>query len=64
MEQIMSDTFEGCAGNADLAAAITKAFDEASKQHGPGFSWNLVALRGSHKIVPYEVGVTIKVAKH
>ena len=60
----MTDTFEGCDSDADLAAAITKAVDEASKQHGPGFSWNLVALRGSDKIVPYEVGVTIKVAMH
>ncbi len=60
----MSDTFEGYAGDVDLAAAMMKAFDEASKQHGPGFSWNLVALRGSDKIVPYEVGVTIKVAMH
>mgnify|MGYP001546689549 CR=1 FL=1 len=60
----MTDTFEGCASDADLAAAITKAVDEASKQQGPGFSWNLVALRGSRGIVPHEVGVMIKVAKH
>jgi hypothetical protein len=37
MEQIMSDTFEGYAGDVDLAAAMMKAFDEASKQHGLGF---------------------------
>jgi hypothetical protein len=57
----MSKIFEGRAVNANIPEAIRQAVTAASKEHGPGgFTWDLVSIDGSHGIIPFEVGVKIK----
>ena len=57
----MKDMYEGRTADADISAAVKIAVSEAAKEYGPGFSWDLVKIDGSHGSVPFEVGVTIKV---
>ena len=58
----MSRIYEGRTGNGDVSEAIRQAGSAASKDKGPdGFTWDLVSIDGSHGIIPFEVGVKIKI---
>ncbi|MEM7192205.1 MAG: hypothetical protein AAF405_04960 [Pseudomonadota bacterium] len=59
----MTDTYEGHAGEADLRAAIIQAVNNASEDHGESFAWEMVEITGSHGLVPYEVGIKIKIVR-